>query len=113
MYEVLSRNWSYIPIILTFILIASPSREYGSRTVHSKIIIDLLTPGRCLVECLTRLLSKHPPPMGWFESDILLEFLGFSMWHVLKLVVGDFLWVLQFSPFLPWIMVSANEIKLK
>ena len=46
-----------------------------------------------------------------FESRLGLEFSGFSMWHFLKLVVRDFLRVLQFPPFLHRLMVSANKDK--
>ena len=53
---------------------------------------------------------KRLPPMPerGFESRVGLSFTGFSMWHILKLVVGDFLRVLQFPPLLHGLMVSAN-----
>ena len=53
------------------------------------------------------------PPMleCGFESRMGLEFSGFSVWHLLKLVVRGFLQVLQFLPH--HLMVSANKIELK
>ena len=35
-----------------------------------------------------------------FKSRLGLGFSGFGMWHFLKLVLGGFLWVLWFAPFL-------------
>ena len=46
-------------------------------------------------------------------SRLGLEFLGFSMWHFLKLIVKGFLRVPQFPPLLHRLVVSANRIKLK
>ena len=41
-----------------------------------------------------------------------LEFLRFSMWHFLTLVVKGFLRVLRFPPLLHRLMVSVNNVKL-
>ena len=42
-----------------------------------------------------------------------LEVLGFSIWHVLKVIIRGVLQALQFPPLLHQLMVSAYEIKLK
>ena len=44
------------------------------------------------------MVSKRLSPVleRRFKSQLGLEFSGFSMWHFLKLIVRDFLWVLQF-----------------
>ena len=47
------------------------------------------------------------------ESQLGLEFSGFSMWHFLQLVVRGFLWVHCFPSRLYQLMVLAKEIQLK
>ena len=46
-----------------------------------------------------------------FKSQLGLEFLGFSMWPILKLVIRAFLWVLRFPPLLHWLIISADKMK--
>ena len=48
-----------------------------------------------------------------FESQLRLEFLGFSTLHFLKLIIMGFLHVHQFPPLLHLHMDSAKEIKAK
>ena len=48
-----------------------------------------------------------------FESQLGLEFSGFSMWHFLKVIVRGFLWLLWFPSLLHRWKVSAHKIKLK
>ena len=48
-----------------------------------------------------------------FESRLGLEFLGFSKWHFLKLVIIGFLPVFRFPPLFHWLMVTPNRMKLR
>ena len=48
-----------------------------------------------------------------FESQLGLEFCGFSMWHFLKLVIRGFLRVLLFPPFLHRLTMSTKKVALK
>ena len=43
-----------------------------------------------------------------FKFQFGFGFSGFSMWHVLEIVVGGFLWVLRFSPILYCLRISIK-----
>ena len=87
------------------------------RDIHTYILCfcyHLLQFRNIAVYWLARLFPSLLPVLErGFESWLGLEFLGFRMWHFLKLVVRGFLRVLQLSPLLHWLTVSANKIKLK
>ena len=47
-----------------------------------------------------------------FESGLGLDLAGFSIWHTLKLLVGDLSTGAPVSSLPHWLMVSAKEIML-